>query len=311
MKKLFLVIALLFILSSCNNSNLETKIDTKKETLITSSISPISSIVNEISDSSIKTNTIVPIWVTPHWFDMKVQEARNISDSKIVFTIWSWLDSFLDSSLEGKYSVVLSDFVQLKKQKVHHHDEHENENDEHADEEHEENELVNDPHIWLWIENTSIIAEKVYEELTKLDFSKKDFYKSNLNSFNSELTKLTNDFEKFSKNKKTKNFIVFHDAYNYLFDDLKIDQTKKSIFEETPGEEPSTAEFKELVDLIKKNNIKIIFKEPELSSKIVDVLEKDYWLKVLELSPLGKSDKKWAYLENLKQNLEVLKNIYE
>lgn len=314
MKKILVLLALSLTLVSCNNSsNLETKIENNnsKETIITSSIAPISSIVNDISDSSVKTYTIVPIWVSPHSFDMKVSDAKTIADSKIVFTIWVWLDNFLDSSLVNKYNVILSDFVQLKKQEKHNH-EHEEDNDENEwENDNWTNEFVNDPHIWLWIENTSIIAEKVYEELTKLDFDKKAFYRANLDKFNTELEKIKSDFDNSVKDKKTANFIVFHDAYNYLFDDLNIDQTKKSVFQENPGKDPSSQEFRELVDIIKKNNVKIIFKEPELSSKVVDVLEKDYNLKVLSLSPLWKSDEKWAYLENLKQNLETLKKIYE
>jgi ABC-type Zn uptake system ZnuABC Zn-binding protein ZnuA len=64
MKKILVLLILSLALASCNNSsNLQTKIESNnsKETIITSSIVPISSIVNDISDSSVKTHTIVPV----------------------------------------------------------------------------------------------------------------------------------------------------------------------------------------------------------------------------------------------------------
>lgn len=307
MKKTLIFLTLILALASCNKAtNLETNIDWNTKKIITSSIVPISSIVWYIGGDNFEINTVVPAWASPHTFELKPEQMIKLEKSDLIFTIWIWLDSFLDKSIENKNTVVLSNFVQLQKW-WEHTDEHENENDT----KNIETPLEFDPHIWLSSTNASLIAEKIFEELTKLDFDNKEIYKANLANFNNELDNFTWEFSDFKKDKKMKSFIVFHDAYNYLFDDLKIDQSKKIVFEKTPGKEPSSKEFKELIDTIKKNNIKIIFKEPQLSSKIVDVLKSDYGLQVLQLNPLWDDDTKDAYMQNYKNNLETLKNIYE
>jgi len=52
------------------------------------------------------------------------------------------------------------------------------------------------------------------------------------------------------KGKKQADFIVFHDAYNYLFKELNIDNTKKHIFRSNVLSDPNSNDIKELIDKI-------------------------------------------------------------
>mgnify|MGYP002280486550 CR=1 FL=1 len=69
--------------------------------------------------------------------------------------------------------------------------------------------------------------------------------------------------------------------------------------------------MKNIIDYIKKNNIKIIYKEPQIDSKIINTLSKKYNLKILELDPLWKSNTANGYFENIQSNLNNLSEIYE
>jgi ABC-type Zn uptake system ZnuABC Zn-binding protein ZnuA len=44
--------------------------------------------------------------------------------------------------------------------------------------------------------------------------------------------------------------------------------------------------MKEIIDSINKNNIKILYKEPQFETKLVKNLSSEYNLKVLTLDPL-------------------------
>lgn len=310
MKKIIFLLGLSLALASCDNSNnltqtSNTSVD-KNSIKVSSSIAPVSSIINYVADNTVSVHTIVPVWASPHTFELKPSDMKAISDSKAVFTIGLWLDSFLLNALDEKYNVDLSTSIQARNAMTIDTDEKDK-----AIWVGENSPFGLDPHMWLSINNAEIIADRVKEELIKLNPDKVDLYKANSAKFTQELEMLKSEFANFKKGKKEQNYIVFHDAYNYLFADMWMDLNKKFVFEETPGIEPSTQAFKKLIDEIKKNNIKIIFKEPQLSSKSVEVLEKDYGLTVLQLNPLWNSDNKDEYINNLKQNLESLKKIYE
>jgi zinc transport system substrate-binding protein len=74
--------------------------------------------------------------------------------------------------------------------------------------------------MWLSVNNAEIIADRVKEELIKLNPSKVDLYKANSAKFTQELETIKSGFADFKKGKTPQNYIVFHDAYNYLFADL-------------------------------------------------------------------------------------------
>jgi zinc transport system substrate-binding protein len=122
---------------------------------------------------------------------------------------------------------------------------------------------------------------------------------------------IKNNFLNHIKDKKQSNFIIFHDAYNYLFNEFNINHDKILILSETAGREPSVAEMKEIIDSITKNNIKILFREPQLDTKLIQTLSSEYSLKVLELDPLGKSIDKNDYFNTIEMNLNNLSNTYE
>lgn len=308
MKKILVLLALSLALASCNNSsNTSSTALTQNNTIkVSASIAPISSIINYVADNTVSVHTVVPVWASPHTFELKPSDMIAIGDSKAIFTVWLWLDSFLLNALDWKYNVDLSTSIQARNAMTIDEDEKDK-----AIWVGEKSPFGLDPHMWLSVNNAEIIADRVKEELIKLNPSKVDLYKANSAKFTQELETIKSGFADFKKGKTPQNYIVFHDAYNYLFADLWMDLSKKFVFEETPGIEPSTQAFKKLIDEIKKNNIKIIFKEPQLSSKSVEVLEKDYGLTVLQLNPLWNSDNKDEYIKNLKQNLESLKKIYD
>ncbi|MDD5213163.1 MAG: metal ABC transporter substrate-binding protein [Candidatus Gracilibacteria bacterium] len=308
MKKILVLLALSLALASCNNSpNTSSTALTENNTIkVSASIAPISSIINYVADNTVSVHTVVPVGASPHTFELKPSDMIAIGDSKAVFTVGLGLDSFLLNALDGKYNVDLSTSIQARNAMTIDEDEKDK-----AIGVGEKSPFGLDPHMWLSINNAEIIADRVKEELIKLNPSKVDLYKANSAKFTQELETIKSGFADFKKGKTPQNYIVFHDAYNYLFADMGMDLNKKFVFEETPGIEPSTQAFKKLIDEIKKNNIKIIFKEPQLSSKSVEVLEKDYGLTVLQLNPLGNSDDKDEYIKNLKQNLESLKKIYD
>jgi zinc transport system substrate-binding protein len=142
------------------------------------------------------------------------------------------------------------------------------------------------PHIWSNIHNASIIAKHISSELTKKDPKHKEYFEKNLTSFKTNLDSLKNDFLKNTKDKNQVNFIVFHDAYGYLFKELGVNETKKHIFRANVVSDPNSAQMKELIDDIKKENIKVAFREPQLNSSNLEKLASEYNLKIFVLDPL-------------------------
>lgn len=99
-----------------------------------------------------------------------------------------------------------------------------------------------------------------------------DYFSENTKNFEAALNALYADFETKIAGKTPKEFIVFHDAYNYLLESVNIPQDVKMPFSENVLHETSVAHMKELTDEIEKHGIKILYKEPQFNGKALEEL---------------------------------------
>ena len=295
---------------------------------VTSSIVPIASVINAIGGEYVDVNTIVPAWVSPHGFDLSAQDVVAIENSEIAFIIGlEQIDGFLEKALEDKKYIELAEGMELLEAAAHDHndhaDEHEDEHEDghHDDEEHHDedehedehghDEHSVDAHVWLGQENISAIAEKVRDELSLILPEQAEIFAANTETFKTDLAAIYTDFTEKTTGKSPREFIVFHDAYNYMMQSAGIDANLKVPFSENVLHETGTAHMAELIEEIELHGVVNIFTEPQFSDGNVQKFAQQYNLTVGILDPLGADDSASGYLENLEKNLTNLSLIYE
>lgn len=327
MKETFILLASVLFLFSCSHSH-DHAYETKKQTQptiqkvvtenekiqVNASIVPLASIVNYIGGEEVEVNSIIPVGVSPHGFDLQPQDMVSIKESDIVFLLgMQEIDGFLFKALSGVKSISLDEGLRILKASEHDHDEEMAMGmlgDAHR-EGHVHAETLIDSHVWTGKVNTLLIAQTITKELSDLKPSKKEFFEKQYEMFAWELEKVFSEFKASVKEKKQKEFIVFHDAYNYLFHDLGINQEKKLVFRENVMSQPDSADMKELTDKVKLHGLNVFFREPQFKDTALETFASKHNAQIFVLDPLGEDDSASGYFQNLKQNLEVLKNIYE
>ncbi|MDD7090541.1 metal ABC transporter solute-binding protein, Zn/Mn family [Campylobacter sp.] len=181
------------------------------------------------------------------------------------------------------------------------HSEHAKHDEKHeAHEEHdEEHEAHADPHVWLNPVLAITMARNISDALIDMDKANKDFYLKNFQ-------KLMNDllaFDESAKNElaglKNRKFVVYHPAWGYFAKHYDLEQ----ISIERNGKEPKIDEMASTVKMIKDENIKVIFADPNRSQKSAQVLASQTGAKVELLDPLG-----YNLLENLKIAVRAIKD---
>ena len=181
------------------------------------------------------------------------------------------------------------------------HAEHAKHDEKHeAHEEHdEEHEAHADPHVWLNPMLAITMARNISDALIDMDKANKDFYLENFQ-------KLMNDllaFDESAKNElaglKNRKFVVYHPAWGYFAAHYDLEQ----ISIERNGKEPKIDEMASTVKMIKDENIKVIFADPNRSQKSAQILASQTGAKVELLDPLG-----YNLLENLKIAVRAIKD---
>jgi len=297
---------------------------------VTSSIIPISSLVNAVGGQYVDVTNIVPAGVSPHAFDLSVQQMARIADSEIVFlTGLDHIDGFLKKAAQVKLQVHLADGMELLEASAHdheqakiekeilekghddhgHHDDHgdHDDHDDHGD--HDDHDK--DPHVWLGKQNITTMAQTIRDELSDILPEHSEYFAKNTQAFIAELNTIYNDFETQVSGKTPREFIVFHDAYNYLMFSIGMDMDLKNPFSENVLHEPGAGHRVELITKVQTHDIKHIFKEPQFSEGLVQKFAKEQDLEMGTLDPIGSDPSAKGYLDNLQLNLENISIVYE
>src|SRR4029079_12008492 len=92
---------------------------------------------------------------------------------------------------------------------------------------------ANNPHIWLDPKIQIAAAEKIRDALIDIDAADAPTFKANADKYIESLNKLDTDFATATKQFKTREFIGFHSAYDYLAHRYGLRQIAS--IEELPG----------------------------------------------------------------------------
>ncbi|MCT4616832.1 MAG: metal ABC transporter substrate-binding protein [Candidatus Gracilibacteria bacterium] len=312
LKKIGVVIFSVLFLFSCAGEN--RKFDENK-IKISTSIIPLASIANHIGGDKVSVVSTIKKGTSPHNFDLKPEDIVNIQKADIVVYTGFGLDNFFDKNIKPKQKVITMREFSVKRE-VREGAEHNHNTENHVldntGEDFDEHKNY-DPHVWLSPMNAKFLAREVKESLIKKDEKNKQYYEDNYLDFQDKINELLNDFYDFQEGKNQDYFIILHDGFEYLFYEIGVDKDKQLVIRKTPGVEITIKDFlqiKKIINNEKDKTVGAIFKEPEFDSKAIASLEENYNIPIRSMSPLGDSENKGGYIDNLRKNLEALKTIY-
>jgi zinc transport system substrate-binding protein len=210
-----------------------------------------------------------------------VQDRQKMVGVDVAFVIGVEFDDWAEQLAESEYVQILdlSQGIELKEGEDHedeagHEDSHE---------EHDHEGL--DPHYWLAPANAKIIATTVTQKMIAIDPASREYYQTNLSSYLLKLDKLQTDSQQKLAKLENRKLITFHNAFTYFAASMDLEIV--TTIEPFPGKEPTAAYLAEVGEIIKKEKIKILFKEPQLSEAVVNALAEDYGAQVYTLDPEG------------------------
>jgi len=171
----------------------------------------------------------------------------------------------------------------------------------------EENGETNN-HIWTSISNYILQVEEIANRLSQINPENEEVYKRNKESYIKQLKKLQERYQTELTNLKGKKAICLNEAFSYLAKEVDLE----IISVETNHEESSLSaeKMKELIEMMKNENIKSILVDKEDNLKSAQTLANETGATIYELqSGLTGSVENNSYLQIMGDNLEVLKGI--
>ena len=170
----------------------------------------------------------------------------------------------------------------------------------------EESEQGN-PHVWLDPENAVTMMRHITEALIQADPDHAQDYRENQASYLKRLDTLRVELNERLSGLTDRRIVVHHPAWPYFARRFKFQIV--GTIQAQSGSEPSAHQLQHLIAMIKKERVKVVVSEIQLSQKLPDLLAKETGARVLVLTTLpGGLPRTETYLDMLRYNVLQLAN---
>lgn len=150
---------------------------------------------------------------------------------------------------------------------------------------------VLDPHVWLAPPLVKIQARAIRDALVALDPIHQADYDAGLARFGEAIDDLDRELRETFTGREGMGFMVFHPAWGYFARTYGLEQIPIEI----EGKDPKPAQLRELIQHAREHGIKVVFVQPQFSTKSAEMVAREIGGQVVAVDPLAGN---WA--ENLR-----------
>lgn len=309
--------------SSVAESNSE---ETKKLSIVTTIFPAYDWVKQVVGDNkNVEISFLIDKGVDLHSYQASAADIAKITDSDLFVYVGGesddWAEDIIKENPNLKYinmvdSIGEAALAEELVEGMQDEEEHDNESEEHANEEgeHEEGEEEIDEHVWLSIKNAETIVSAIEAKLAEIDPDNKAEYEKNANDYLAKLDELDKEYKDTLSSIQNKTIIVGDRfPFRYLVNEygIKYYAAFKGC---DAGSEASFETVKFLANKMDELNMSDIFiidgSKGDLAKTIVEnTKDKNAKVLVLDSMQSTKSSDNANYLDIMKKNLEVLKEV--
>jgi len=265
-------------LTGCTNQAKDATVDEKP--IVAVSIVPEQTFVKAVCGDLVDIVTLVPPGSSPENYEPTAKEMEKFSDASLYFSIGVPTEEANILPKAGDVKVIsLQDEVAAV----------------YEDRMFESGER--DPHIWLSPKRAKVMVEVIAREMSELDPKNKNTYEKNAADYIAQLDEVDQEIKDALEGVESKKFMVYHPAFGYIADDYGLEMYAL----EEDGKEATAQHLQEMIDLAKKENIKVIFYQKEIDSSQSEAFAEEIDGKTIQLSPLAAD-----YIDNLKNMAQTM-----
>ncbi len=258
---------LLVLLISCGRRN-----ETGSK-IISVSIGPFKYFVQEIAGDYFEVNVMVPPGSNPHIYEPYPEQINKlrqsvayVSNGYLGFEM-TWLDRFYEMNRRMKRLSLGNSIDPIAPEHPH-------------DGDHSEGA---DPHYWVSPACAMKMAIAVRDFIIELDPVNREQYVENYKILTKKILKVDSLARELSISGGKKEFMIYHPNLAYLARDYGLEE----IAVENDGKEPSPSRLRELIDLAKVDNLKIIMVQREYDTRNARAIADETGSRVVVIDPLS------------------------
>jgi len=247
------------------------------------SIVPQAYFVKKIGGDRVDVSVMVGPGASPATYEPKPRQMREISKAGLYFAIGvpfekTWLKKI--AAIHPAMRVVHTE-TGIEKRPMKAYDRHDEGNRGHHG---KHRPGIKDPHVWTSPPLVMLLARNILTGLLDTDPAHEALFQANYKRFINEVVDLDAALRASFAGKRDAAFLAFHPAWGYFAEAYGLRQIPIEI----EGKEPKPAQLKGLMERARAHGVKVVFVQPEFSSKSAELISREIGGKVVFLSPLAR-----------------------
>ncbi|SDP14372.1 metal ABC transporter solute-binding protein, Zn/Mn family [Desulforhopalus singaporensis] len=254
------------------------------EPMVFVSILPQKYLVQQVGKDLVHVEVMVQPGASPATYEPKPSQMRKLKSSSVYFAIGvpfeqAWLTRI--SRMNPQMTVVHTDAGVTKRAMKKDYSDALTHDEAHPADGHFHEGL--DPHIWLsppLVKQQVVVIRQTLEQLLP---NEKHMLRKNEQQLLELIDDLDRKLQKMFSNLQDKRFLVFHPTWGYFADHYGLEQ----IAIEIEGKSPKPAQLRQLIGYARKNDIRVIFVQPQFSVKSAEIVAKELDGRMVTADPLA------------------------
>ncbi|MBI2475111.1 zinc ABC transporter substrate-binding protein [Candidatus Uhrbacteria bacterium] len=245
---------------------------------VAATLFPLYDIVKNIAGDQINVVLILPPGASPHTFEPTPTILREVGNAQTVFMIGHGLDDWTKNLVDDSSKILAVDNgIALR---------------------------PDDPHYFLTGKNAILISQTVADSLKSTFPELSETIIQNQKLYQIELEKMDEQIKSELASVKNRDLITFHDAWYYFAEEYGLNIA--GTFEPTVGREPTPQYLAELSQKIKETGVRVLYAEPQFSTRGMEAFLKDHDISVATVDPEGGGAESTSYINMMISNARTI-----
>ena len=270
---------------------------------VVTTVSPITSIVENIGGNRIELEGVVPEGVNSHVFEPQPSLARLLADADLIIANGLFLEQptleLAEANKKDETPILLLGDRAISREQWQ------------FDFSFPESEGHPNPHLWPDPKLGLKYAELAQAELASLDPDNADYYKENLDAFHQRIDAMDAAIQQSVETipQENRRLVTYHDSWAYFA--LRYDMEVIGAVQPSDFAEPSAREVAEIIDQVKELRLPAVFGSEEFPSDVLETIAREgNTIFVDQLAdddlPGAPGDPDHSYLGLMRQNMRIM-----
>lgn len=291
------------------------------------SIFPVADLAQQIAGPDWEVITLIPAGASPHTYELTPEQVRQFAQAQVFFQIGLGLEFWLEKLVRAVkapelVTVDLSTGIETlptpspdlpatprPRASPGHTHAHSHTGQSHASQAHAHE--GPDVHYWLDPVRMQQVVTRLVQGFADLDTTNAPFYSEQAGRVRANLEALHVEILQRTRGLQNRSFIGLHAAWTYFAARYALEQA--AVVEPFPGREPSPRYLADLAQLMRREGVRAIVIEPQLTSTAAKTLARETGARVGILDPYGGQDvpERQSYVDLMRYNVTALVKLLE